>query len=231
MYCIKCGVKLADTENVCPLCQTKVYHPDLLRKEGETLYPTKKYPPKQRRFRWLQMMLSVAVLMAILIVLLCDLQVSGGIGWSGLVVGAIMVGYVGCILPTWFGNPNPVIFVPCAFAAIELYLLYINFHLDGDWFLSFAFPLSGGVGIIATAMAALLRYVRRGKLYIFGGAAISMGIFMLGLEFLANHTFQILTFVGWSFYPLIALVLLGGFLIFLAICRPARESMERKFFI
>jgi hypothetical protein len=35
----------------------------------------------------------------------------------------------------------------------------------------------------------------------------------------------------WSLYPLTALVLLGGMLIFLAICRPARETMERKFFL
>ena len=29
MYCVKCGVRLADTEKVCPLCATRVYHPDL----------------------------------------------------------------------------------------------------------------------------------------------------------------------------------------------------------
>jgi len=32
-------------------------------------------------------------------------------------------------------------------------------------------------------------------------------------------------------YPFVALVLLGGYLIFLGIHRPARESIERKFFI
>jgi hypothetical protein len=32
-------------------------------------------------------------------------------------------------------------------------------------------------------------------------------------------------------YPVTTLVLIGGLLIFLAICRPARETMERKFFI
>ena len=29
MYCIKCGVELADTEKQCPLCGTLVYHPEL----------------------------------------------------------------------------------------------------------------------------------------------------------------------------------------------------------
>ena len=33
MYCVRCGVKLADTEEKCPLCGTTVYHPDIRREE------------------------------------------------------------------------------------------------------------------------------------------------------------------------------------------------------
>ena len=35
MYCIKCGVELADSEKVCPLCGTRVFHPDLPCGSGE----------------------------------------------------------------------------------------------------------------------------------------------------------------------------------------------------
>ena len=45
-----------------------------------------------------------------------------------------------------------------------------------------------------------------------------------------QHTFH-LNFTGWSWYPLVALVLLGSTLIFLALCRPAREAAERKLFL
>lgn len=44
MYCVQCGVKLADTEVRCPLCGTRVFHPDIFREEGERLYPAQKYP-------------------------------------------------------------------------------------------------------------------------------------------------------------------------------------------
>ena len=37
MYCINCGVKLADSEKRCPLCGTVPYHPDIVRQEGEAL--------------------------------------------------------------------------------------------------------------------------------------------------------------------------------------------------
>ena len=39
MYCIKCGVELADSEKVCPLCGTRVFHPDLPLPDGEAPYP------------------------------------------------------------------------------------------------------------------------------------------------------------------------------------------------
>jgi hypothetical protein len=48
---------------------------------------------------------------------------------------------------------------------------------------------------------------------------------------LLNITFPQLPFAGWCWYPLIAMVLIGGMLIFLAISSRARETMERKFFI
>ena len=35
MYCIKCGVELADSEKVCPLCATRVFHPEMPMRDGE----------------------------------------------------------------------------------------------------------------------------------------------------------------------------------------------------
>lgn len=231
MYCIKCGVALSDTERQCPLCQTRVFHPDITLNEAESLYPNRKYPVTAARSRLPQVMLTVLFLLPVFIVLLCDLQFSHRITWSGYVIGALLVIYVSFVLPAWFRKPNPVIFVPCSFAAVGVYLLYINLATDGNWFLSFALPVIGGIGLIVTAIVTLLRYVRRGKLYILGGAAITTGAYMLLVEFLLNITFDIGRFIGWSLYPLVTLVLLGGMLIFLGICRPARETMERKFFI
>lgn len=230
MYCVNCGVKLADTEKQCPLCGVTAFHPELVRGEEEPLYPRQKYPEEKAASRSAQIMLTTAFLLPLLICLVCDLQLSGAVTWSGIVMGAMLVGYVALILPFWFRKPNPVVFVPCAFAAIGLYLLYIDLSTAGGWFLSFAFPVTGGIGLIVTAVVALLRYVRRGRLYIIGGAATALGAFMLLVEFLLVVTFGI-PFMGWSLYPLIVLVLLGGTLIFLAIHRPARETMERKFFI
>jgi hypothetical protein len=181
--------------------------------------------------RTVQTVITTAFLLAMFISLVCDLQMGGGLTWSGYVIGGLLLSYVVIMLPMWFKSPNPVIFVPCDFAAVGLYLLYINLAVEGQWFLSFAFPVTGFVGLIVTAVVTLMRYIRRGRLYIFGGAFIAFGAFMPVMELLLNITFPQLPFAGWCWYPLIAMVLIGGMLIFLAISSRARETMERKFFI
>lgn len=230
MYCANCGVQLADTEKKCPLCGTTAYHPEITRRPVKPLYPPNRYPAETVRPKVAQVVVLLLFIMTVVTTLLIDLQIHQGVTWSGYVMGALALGYVILALPGWFQKPNPVVFVPCSFVAIGLYLLYIDLATGGNWFLSFAFPVVGCVGLIVTAVTALLRYVRRGKLYIFGGAFMAMGAFMLLLEFLLTVTFD-RHFVGWSFYPLMALVLLGGFLIYLAINHTARERMERKLFI
>lgn len=230
MYCIQCGVKLADTEKACPLCGTICFHPDIPRKQAEPLYPKDRYPTPQFNPLGVMSATTVLFLMPVLITLLCDLRVNNTITWSGYAAGAIILVYELVLLPCWFRKPNPVIFVPCGFAAITLYLLYIDLHTGGHWFLPFALPLMIGLCLIGSTLTALLRYLRRGRLFIFGGCALGLGLFMPVVEYLAILTFS-RNPAGWSIYPFVALVLLGLYLIFLGIHRPARESMERKFFI
>ena len=124
---------------------------------------------------------------------------------------------------------DKVIFVPCDFAAAILYLLYLSLACGGDWFLSFAFPVSGGACIITTALITLLRYVKKGRFYIWGGAFMASGSFLLFVEYLMTVTFDC-TFIGWSVYPLLVLTLLGAVLIYLGINKNAREALERKLF-
>lgn len=231
MYCANCGVKLAASEEVCPLCRTRAFHPDLPKQEGKGLYPKNKQPREGRRSAWPQIILTALFLLPMILVMLCDLQVTGRVSWSGFVIGALVLGYVIFVLPVWFKKPNPVVFVPCSFAAAGVYLLYISLYTKGGWFLSFAFPTTVCIGLIVTAVTVLVKYVKRGRLYIFGGALMLLGFWMLLMEHLINITFHVGHFALWSLYPMTALVLAGGLLIFLAICRPARETMERKLFL
>ena len=231
MYCVNCGVKLGDAEKSCPLCGTAVFHPDLPQPQGEPLYPAERYPAPQVSSRGGQIILTALFLIPLLICIQCDLLVKGGITWSGYVSGALILAYVVLVLPQWFRRPNPTVFCPVNFLTAGLYLLYINHAVDGNWFLSFALPVTAGIGLICTAVAVLLKYLRRGRLYIFGGALMALGAFMVLVEYLLCITFEPIRFYGWSVYPMTVLLILGGMLIFLAVNRRAREKMEKRFFI
>lgn len=231
MYCVKCGVKLGDAEKKCPLCETVVYHPEIKREAAEPLYPAGRFPAQRPRSLAVPIILSTAFLMPILITLLCDLQINGAVTWSGFVMGALLLSYVILAMPSWFQDPNPAVLVFCDFLAIDLYLLYINYAVDGSWFWGFGFPLVSAVGLIVTAVVLLMRRFPRSGLYIFGGASVALGVYMPLLEHLINMTFDRQQFAAWSLYPLTALLLLGLMLIFLGANSAARQTLERKFFI
>ena len=229
MYCINCGVKLENNEDICPLCDTEVYHPNIRIDSEKQLYPKGRMPEIKHRSASFNGAIIIMFLIPVVVSFLADFQFDREIKWFGYVFGALIMGYTAFALPLWFAKPNPVIFTPCVVAETIGYLLYINCITDGDWFLSFAFPVAGGFGIIATAVVTLLCYLKKGKLYIWGGAFTLTGGFIMLIEFFMSITFDI-EFFGWSLYPLAVLVLLGGLMFYLAINKSAREVMERKLF-
>lgn len=229
MYCVKCGVKLAETERKCPLCQTVVCHPDFPPSEARPLYPAHKMPKGASGLKALGGVMIILFLIPLVVSFLSDWKANGRLDWFGYVAGAVVCAYIIAALPLWFARPNPVVFVPCDFAAVTAYLLYLCLATGGHWFLSFALPVAGGLCAIVTAVVTLLRYVRGGRLYIVGGATMATGGWLLLTEYLLAVTFGI-RFVGWSVYPLLVLTLLGGLLIYLGIDRRARETVERKLF-
>lgn len=229
MYCIKCGVQLADTEQKCPLCNTWVYHPEIAQPIARSLYPKNKMPKASSGKKALSGVIILLFMIPLVVSFFSDWQSDGQLDWFGYVAGALTVGYVMFALPLWFRKPNPVIFIPCNFAVTALYLLYIDIVTSGHWFLSFALPVTFALAGITCTVVTLVYYVGRGKLYIFGGATIALGVLTLMIELLLVKTFGI-SFVGWSIYPLAVLTLLGGIMIYLAINSIARETIERKLF-
>ena len=92
--------------------------------------------------------------------------------------------------------------------------------------------MAASLGLIITALVTLTRYIRRGRLYIWGGWLMVMGIWVTLLEFFLRLTFDVdHIHIAWSLYPLIVLALLGMMLIVIAIVKPLKESLRRIFFI
>lgn len=229
MYCIKCGIELTDGQAICPICKTKVCHPDFPADPNLATYPPKPFLSEEYNRRGLLFVITVIWSLITILPLMLEWLLLRRIGWSGYAAGGIALAYILFWLPAWFQNPNPVIFAPCDFAAAALYLLYIDLATAGGWFLSFAFPVTVMLAAIVTSMLALLRYLRRGRLYIFGGGLIALGVYSLCLELFICLTFENVHFIFWSLFPLVVLSLLGIMLIIIAIIKPFKESLRKYF--
>lgn len=231
MYCIKCGVELSDGQTVCPICETRVCHPDFHPEEGTPTYPKKEFQSEEFNRKGILFVITILSALAAVLTAVLDLFLSGSIEWSGYVIGAVALGYIWLILPLWFRHANPVIFVPCDFAAAAVYLLYIDLFTNGGWFLTFALPVAGGLCLIVSAMVAVLYYVRRGRLYTIGGALIALGGWTVLIELMLHITFDIQSTVPWSPFSLITLAVFGMMLIVIAIVKPLRESFRKVFYL
>jgi hypothetical protein len=235
MYCVKCGAKLSNGQAVCPLCETKVYHPDITITEENT-YP--KIPFKSEEFnrKGLMFMLTMIFLIPFILPVLIELELSNSVSWSGYASGGTLLFYVAFVMPYWFKKPNPVIFTPVFFSLTIAFLLFIcyktgGFTSEGNWFMNFAFPVTGSLGIIITAATAVLYYVKKGCLYTIGGTLIALGLWTVLLEFDIRETFHIKIDFWWSTAPLTVFFVIGVMLIVIGIVKPLKESLRRIFFI
>lgn len=231
MYCVKCGVELAESEKKCPLCETLVYHPDIELPGAPGPYPEFQKETETVKRTGVLFVLTMFFALAFALCIFIDLRSNGRLKWSGFATGGILNAYALFLLPLWFQRPNPVVFVSVDFTVIALYLLYINLATEGSWFLGFAFPAVLAAAGITIAVIALVRYVRRGYLYITAGVWMAIGGYCILLEILINRTFEIRNVLIWSPYPLMACFMIGATFLVIAISRPLRESLYKKFFI
>lgn len=227
MYCVKCGVKLQDGVDSCPLCGTPVWNPDNIVREST--FPDE-YPEVHKRSRLAAAAaLTVIAVVAELVILTLCLNLYEALMWGGYAMLGIALLYIIAVLPIWFHRPKGEIFVPIDHAAAAGYTLYICLKTGGHWFLSFAFPLALMSLILSTAMICLLKYVKGGRLFVFGGFLLMIGGFTVLAEL-----FEHLTFGGpmfrWSLYSLIGFGVVGLFLLLAGMIPPLRHALERRFF-
>ena len=114
MYCVKCGVELADSEVKCPLCLTPVYYPE--HKRGELTFPKFEKQREEVTTRGMYFIITILFVIAAAISVICDISLNYEISWSAYVLGGLLLVYSIFIMPGWFVCPSPAIFVPSSFA-------------------------------------------------------------------------------------------------------------------
>lgn len=230
MYCVKCGVKLQENVQSCPLCGTPVWNPDAnVTKPEEKTYSD--IQPRHYRESRVPLLIVTTVLSLIVITVIQSIffGLYGSFGLSGVVSFSVILAYILFVLPFWFERPFLPLFSVIDHAAICLFLAYVCRWTNGHWFTEFALPLVVMSGILVTYLICVLKYVRKGKIFYYGGFLILLGVGLSLLEFFQHLTFGSRMFL-WSPFYLIGLGAVGILLIVIGLIRPLRESLERHFF-
>jgi hypothetical protein len=228
MYCVYCGVKLQDGAGECPLCHTPVMIPENAGNAGKALY-SDRMPAEEKSARplvvWIITTVMIAVCLACLIFCLRTKQEAA---WSGYVLMSAGLIWIMLLFPLLFRRYRPMIFLPLDFICLAAFLLYICVKNGENWFLSFAFPVTGIAGVLTLLGVALFRYIRQGRLRLLGLLLVLIGASFMLIEFFQHITFGTPMFV-WSLYCVCAFGALGLFL-FIATLIPSLHAHLRKTF-
>lgn len=230
MYCIHCGVKLTENAGECPLCHTPVVTTPMPESAVRSRY-SDRYPAENRgRGRVMAAWLMTAVMLAAgLGCLIFCLQTTHEAGWSGYVLMSLALGWIWVILPMLFPRWRPMIFLSIDFAALAGFLLYICAKTGGNWFLSFAFPVTGIAAAVTLTGVALVRYMTQGRFRMMSLLIIFIGLSFMLIEFFQHITFGTPMFV-WSLYCVCGFCLIGLFLFIASFVPPLRAYLRRTFF-
>lgn len=227
MYCIYCGVRLQDGAEECPLCHTPVVNVPMGGEERK-LYSDRLPEEEKHGGALLVLLLSAVLIAGCLGCLIFCLRTYGGVAWSGYVMISAALVWVCLLLPQLFRRWRPMIFLPIDFVCLAGLLLYICAVTGGNWFLSFAFPVTMIAGVLTLLGVALFRYIQQGRLLLFGILLVLIGSSFMLVELFQHITFGTPMFV-WSLYCVCVFGALGLFL-FIAAMVPGLHAHLRKIF-
>ena len=230
MYCIHCGVRLQDDAAECPLCHTPVVTTPMPESAVRNRYSDRYPEPEKRHGKVLAAWLFTTVMIAAgLGCLIFCLRTYHTADWSGFVLMSMALCWVWAVLPVLFSRWRPMIFLPVDFTALGGFLLYICVKTGGNWFLSFAFPVTGIVALMTVTGVALMRYMTEGRLRLMSLLVIFIGLSFMLIEFFQHITFGTPMFV-WSLYCVCGFCLIGLFLFIASFIPPLRAYLRRTFF-
>ncbi len=122
-YCVNCGVELADSQKECPLCHTRVYHPERVENAGEAAFPKHVehvYRKIDRRYGALLALIALAI--PVLCSIFVDLFVVHELRWSIYATGGAVCIFIWVLFPMLLKKPNPYLHVLYNTASLLLFL-------------------------------------------------------------------------------------------------------------
>lgn len=255
-YCVECGVKLADYEKDCPLCNTPVYNPNEIREmknkynEVNEQKDTKKknkidYKEEYICMDWVDDFVTKTIngpFLASIIVLSCILAMfitsvityifKGHFGWAIYVFGAFICAWAYVIFPLLYPKIKPYIYASIDIVVSAIYLLLVNYCTGFyPWYLPLGLPLILIIGAVSVLTMYIIRRKDRRRIEKVAWIVLIGAFLTCAIDMTVTH-FRTESFaLSWAWYVSIPLIAFGIVLLIIAKNVNLSEWLRRNLFV
>lgn len=229
-YCVNCGVKLEESLERCPLCNTPVINPnERTMSAAVPPFPRERGQVEPVKHRDVILLYSMTLIAASLSCGLLNLLVFQQSAWSLYVIGVCVILWVAAI-PFFVYTRLPIYFsLLLDGSAIALYEYLITFNTpSARWFYELALPITGIVTLLAILIAFCFRHISSsmlaGAMYVFVGVAV----LCILIELLIRHFLAYDLRLTWSAVVLTACSILVAALGTILSRKRLRTAVRRR---
>lgn len=237
-YCVECGVRLADSEAVCPLCNTKVINPN--NPSGSTT-ADRPYPSnieqqitglKRRELAWVLMFFLLLPVGATVIIDLLTGSSPFALNWSLIVIGAGALLGVWILVPLLFSHINLYAAIAVDFLAVAGFLAIIAVYAGSwEWCLKLGIPIAICTGITVCVIAAIIRSARLRPLTRAALSFITLGVYIVALELIIDYASYGYLAIRWSVYVIVPLLFVALLLFYISRKPRLMDELRRRLFV
>lgn len=240
-YCVNCGVKLAESEQKCPLCQCPVVNPMVqpITEDTECPYPQRRDTLKNIVDRgFVVSVASILYAIPLLICLFVDWMMNGALTWSVVATAGIALSWAIFFQPVLFHKKYLALYSAVDFILLIGLFYAIGWHVkEYNWILIIALPIALILYTIINTIGYLrMSGVLRRRLYLSATILALLGLLCVIVEWLEwLYETKILQyakkFESWSVIVFISCFVLAGVLCYIEKKKKLKKSLQKNLHI
>lgn len=229
-YCVNCGVKLEESLERCPLCNTPIINPSELKKAGQIPpFPTERGETEKVKSKDGAILLTVAFVTTSLCCALLNYLVFNQNLWSIPIIGFCAFIWV-VIFPIMIFKKLPIYaFIVMDGFAMAGYLYMISFMTSSNaWLIKLAFPITALVTASILIFTFLFRNVSSSILATALYVYLLIPVLCIGIELLICYFRGQPLHIVWSAIVLTPCAVVSIILITILSKKWLREAVRRR---
>ena len=163
-YCVNCGVELDNSALKCPLCDTPVINPNILKNEtADPPFPAIINIPSASKNRYSAIIVSILLLIPNIVCVATNLLLTPELLWSVYVTSSSLMFWFLFVFPFIVKKKLPylILSVDAIATAAYIFIFYYYNSAQTGWFSRVAIPLDIAVFVAAGILAAFFSKPRK----------------------------------------------------------------------